>query len=84
MAVPKKAQLIETMRYSVVLFYSVSSAFRAERLLQKNGIATKLIPVPRHLSSDCGISLRFDGLEEARVRVILENGQVDIQGIYPV
>lgn len=72
------------MPHSVVLFYSVNGAFRAEKLLQKNGIATKLIPVPRHLSSDCGISLRFDGLEEARVRVILEKGHVEIQGIHPV
>jgi hypothetical protein len=84
MAVPKEAQLIEDMEHSVVLFYSVSGAFRAEKLLQKEGIVTKLIPVPRHLSSDCGVSLRFEGLEEARVRVILEKGQVEIQGVYPI
>ena len=72
------------MPHSVVLFYSTSSALQAEKLLKREGVATKLIPVPRHLSSDCGISLRFDGLEEARVRAILENGQVDIQGIYSV
>jgi len=67
-----------------MLFYSTSSALQAEKLLKREGVATKLIPVPRHLSSDCGISLRFDGLEETRVRVILEKGQVEIQGIYPV
>jgi len=72
------------MQHSVMLFYSTSSALQAEKLLKREGVATKLIPVPRHLSSDCGISLRFDGLEEARVRVILEKGQVEIQGIYPV
>ncbi len=72
------------MQHSVMLFYSTSSALQAEKLLKREGIATKLIPVPRHLSSDCGISLRFDGLEETRVRVILEKGQVEIQGIYPV
>ena len=72
------------MQHSVMLFYSTSSALQAEKLLKREGIATKLIPVPRHLSSDCGISLRFDRLEEARVRVILEKGQVEIQGIYPV
>ena len=72
------------MQHSVMLFYSTSSALQAEKLLKREGVATKLIPVPRHLSSDCGISLRFDGLEEARVRVILQKGQVEIQGIYPV
>ncbi len=72
------------MQHSVMLFYSMNDVFRTEKLLKQEGVATKLIPVPRHLSSDCGISLRFDGLEEARVRVILEKGQVEIQGIYPV
>ena len=72
------------MQRSVVLFYSVSGALRAEKLLKKEGIITKPIPVPRHLSSDCGICLRFEQSDEARVRMILEEGQVEIQGIYPV
>jgi hypothetical protein len=72
------------MQHSVVLFYSVSSALQAEKLLKKEGITTKLIPVPRQLSSDCGICLRFEQPEETRVKVILEEKQVEIQGIYPV
>ena len=72
------------MQQSVVLFYSTSGALRAEKLLKKEGIITKPIPVPRHLSSDCGICLRFEQSDEARVRMILEEGQVEIQGIYPV
>jgi hypothetical protein len=72
------------MKHSVVLFYSTSSALQAEKLLKKEGITTKLIPVPRQLSSDCGICLRFEKPEEARVKVILEEGKVEVQGIYPV
>jgi len=72
------------MQHSVVLFYSTSGALQAEKLLKKESIATKLIPVPRHLSSDCGICLRFEQSEETRVKVILEERQVDIQGIYPL
>jgi len=45
--------------YNVVLFLSVSHAIRAEKLLKACGIDCKLIPVPRHLSSDCGLCLRF-------------------------
>ena len=51
---------METIQRSVALFYSLSSALRAEKLLKKEGITTKPIPVPRHLSSDCGICLRFE------------------------
>jgi hypothetical protein len=72
------------MQRSVVLFYSISSALRAEKLLKKEGFIIKLIPVPRHLSSDCGICLRFEQSEEARVRMILEESEVDIQGIHPI
>ncbi len=68
----------------MVLFYSLSSALRAEKLLKKEGITAKPIPVPRHISSDCGICLRFERLEEARIKLILEEGQVEIQGIHPV
>jgi hypothetical protein len=72
------------MQHSVVLFYSISSALHAEKLLKKEGITTKLIPVPRQLSSDCGICLRFEQPEETRVKAILEEKEVEIQGIYPV
>ena len=72
------------MQRSVVLFYSISSALRAEKLLKKEGIITKPIPVPRHLSSDCGICLRFEQSEEAQIKMILEEKQVEIQGVHPV
>jgi len=72
------------MQHSVVLFYSTSGALQAEKLLKKESIATKLIPVPRHLSSDCGICLRFEQSEETRVKVILDKKQVEVQGIYPL
>jgi Putative Se/S carrier protein-like len=72
------------MQYGVVLFYSISSALRAEKLLKKEGIIAKPIPVPRHLSSDCGICLRFEQTEEKRIKMILEEKQVEIQGIHPV
>lgn len=45
--------------FTVALFESVSHALRAEKLIKAQGIACKLIPVPRHLSSDCGVCLRF-------------------------
>jgi hypothetical protein len=45
--------------FTVALFESVSHALRAEKLIKAAGIACKLIPVPRHLSSDCGVCLRF-------------------------
>ena len=75
---------MEKRQYSVVLFYSTSDALRVEKLLKGMGIAVKLIPVPRQLSSDCGISLRFDRPDESRIRTILDNKQIETQGIHPI
>jgi len=70
----------ETPSYGVVLFQTVSSALMAERLLKKEGIAYKLIPVPRHLSSDCGVCIRFLTKHESLIKKTLE-GKVEIQVI---
>lgn len=66
----------------VVLFHTTSSVMRAEKVLQKNGIAIKLIPTPRQFSSDCGMAIRFALLEQERVRILLEQARVETAGIH--
>jgi hypothetical protein len=62
--------------WAVLLFKSTSHVMRAEKTLQKAGVTCRLIPVPRQLSSQCGICLRVaradctaavDALSAARV-----------------
>jgi len=72
------------MQYSVVLFHSITGALQAEKRLKEKGIATKLIPVPRQLSSDCGVCMRFQRADEPEVKKALEEERIDIQGIYPI
>jgi len=50
--------MIKTQKYVVFLFPSVSHALKAEKILKSREVAHKLIPVPRHISADCGICLR--------------------------
>ncbi len=66
----------------VVLFNTNSSAMRAEAVLLKAKLVVKLVPTPRELSSDCGVSLRFDWLENEKVKGLLERARVEIAGIY--
>jgi hypothetical protein len=66
--------------YSVVLFHSTSGALRAEKLFKKKRINYKLIPVPRHLSSDCGVCIRFSFQDESLVRKALVD-KVEVQSI---
>jgi len=68
--------------YGVALFHTNSAVLRAEKILLREDITLKLIPVPRHLSSDCGIALRFDLSDETRVREILEAAGVPFDSIH--
>ena len=63
--------------YSVFLFSSTSGAIRAEKLALQSGFRVKLIPVPRHLSSDCGVCLRCDSAEVDAIRSLLESSRVE-------
>ena len=67
--------------YGVVLFESTSAAVRAEKEVKKHGLKVKLIPVPRHLSSDCGICLRFDWPDLERVQTLLNSRDLKSNGI---
>jgi len=67
----------------VVLFPSVHHALRAERLLKEAGLPCKLIPIPRNLSSDCGVCLRFDSPLRPRVEEALRD-RVDMEKILPL
>ncbi len=70
--------------YSVVLFLSTSGAIRAEKLAKQAGLRVKLIPVPRHLSSDCGVCLRCESVDTQAVRSLLERGRVEFEDIVGV
>lgn len=74
----------ESARYFVALFPSTSDALRAEKVLKQRGIPNKLIPVPRHLSSDCGISLRFDVEHLDAIRAAFTTSGIRVEGIFPL
>jgi len=70
--------------WGVLLVPSVSHALRAESLVRRAGIACKLIPTPRQLSSDCGTALRFAWEERERVRAVVEAAGLEYEGVFPL
>jgi len=58
--------------FSIVLFDSTSEALLAEKLFKKAGIPHKVIPVPRHISSDCGVCIRFNASDTGAARATLD------------
>ncbi len=69
-------------KYGIVLFNTNSHAMRAEAVLLKAKLVVKLVPTPRQLSSDCGVSLRFDWADNGRVTTLLEQARVEAAGIH--
>jgi len=69
--------------YYVILFKSVSYALKAEKILKACGFPHKLIPVPKEISSDCGICLRFEPALQNAIQAALA-GKVDFEEIRPI
>ncbi len=72
------------MGQGVILFPSIHFALRAEKLMKEKRILHKLIPVPRHLSSDCGVCLRIPWEKKEEVLALLAQGKVKVDGAHPL
>jgi hypothetical protein len=72
------------MPMGVILFPSVHFALRAEKLVKEKRISHKLIPVPRHLSSDCGVCLRIPWEKREEVMEILAQAGVKVDSSHPL
>ena len=70
--------------YVVILVYSTSYAIRAEKILHRAGIQSKLIPVPRHLSSNCGVCVRIERTDKETAQKALEAAKMEIEGVHGI
>ena len=71
-------------KFAVILVFSTNHALRAEHILETHHITCKLIPVPRHLSSECGSCLRIYQRDKEQVCHSLENAGVEIAGVHDI
>lgn len=62
----------------VAIFHSVHKVMKAEKILKQEQIEMLLIPVPRQLTSDCGLAIRYAAKERSSVEEILAR-----QGLSP-
>jgi hypothetical protein len=72
---------MSSVGYAVILVYSTSYALRAEKELERAGIQTKLIPVPRQLGSNCGVCLRISRVDRPAAEEVLGAAGVEIEAI---
>ncbi len=67
--------------YAIVLVYSTSHAIRIEKLLKERKVDSKLIPVPRQISSDCGVCVRIARTQVETARAAILAAKIEIQNL---
>lgn len=67
--------------FAVILVHSTGHAVQAERVLKRAGLTVKLIPTPRHLSSDCGSAVRIATTDRDRGADVLSEAGIVIDRI---
>ena len=70
--------------YAAILVDSTGHALRIEKILKQHGVANKLIPTPRQLSSDCGVCVRVQQQDVERIRTLLDEQRAGYQAIEPI
>lgn len=71
-------------RYTIILVHSTSRAMRGEHLLTRAGIDCKLIPVPRMLSSDCGVCIRVHLADKERALETLQAAKFELDAVHDI
>jgi len=65
-------------------FYSTHLALEFERTLKSKEIYVKLIPVPRKISSSCGLAGKIEEKDLSKVKEICDENDIEFEEIYKV
>lgn len=66
----------------VAIFHSIHRVMKAEKVLKLAGAEILLIPVPRQLTSDCGLAIRYAAGTQATVEEILRREGLEPAELY--
>lgn len=72
--------MMEKREYLVVTFHTTAAAMALEKRCHEQGIAGRLIPVPRAITADCGMAWR--GERETRDDLEHLAADLEIDGWY--
>jgi hypothetical protein len=67
------------MKTAIALFESARIVIKSERILKASGIRCKAIPVPHHISSECGMALEVESDDISRIESLLHDSMIDVR-----
>jgi len=68
----------------LVVFKSTHSALRFEKVIKDNNLYTRMVPVPRQISTSCGIAGRIKKEDMADIIDVCQKYELDFHKIYRV
>ncbi len=77
--------LLALEKYCVITFPNTHSALQAEKVLKaREALPFVIMPVPRKISSGCGLAVKTAPDKADQVVDILKGGNIQIDGIYNI
>ena len=59
----------------IIIFMNVRLVIKADKLLQQHQLVAKIVPVPEHISSECGMCIEINKAAWPRVQqLLIEHG----------
>ncbi len=68
--------------HCVIILFSIHFVLKAEKILQAARVDFDVIPVPRTISSDCGMAIAFSCRDLNLVSDLLRREEISIARIY--
>ncbi|NTW32289.1 MAG: DUF3343 domain-containing protein [Bacteroidetes bacterium] len=67
------------MNYIILIFESTHKVLKADKILMENKIKFDIIPTPKEISSDCGMSIRINPsfADMNFVQTLLKDAKID-------
>ena len=69
-------------KYYLLIFNNTHGAIKAESYLKSQGVSQRIMPTPTYITHSCGISIRFGEEEIGRVKEFIQEGKLEIKGLY--
>ncbi|QSX06119.1 DUF3343 domain-containing protein [Sedimentibacter sp. zth1] len=68
--------------YCLMTFKSITFVMQFEKLMKTNNMEVKIIPVPRSISTSCGMCGKFDMSIKNNIMKICRNNNVNYDNVY--
>lgn len=72
----------EKQQWLVVTFLTTSAAMAAERACAQAGLAGRIIPVPRQITSDCGLGWRAAPQDREAIETLFTRLSLEVDGYH--